>query len=195
MKLPTQKCRLASMFFSKNLWFFGGNIVSKPVLDDLLQAWWTPWFCGYKIRMLITPPVLAELWEGHGTTLHTVDKCWKNLQFFFYFCRDGRRLLDDVFVKQLKVPNNKITTPQHFCIFHLFKGHEASIQKQNHSNIQLGPFFDYNHLKFKLKSICWGVSLKCCDTIYKKNGQSQIYMNDFPLWMTKCKTHSLLTIK
>ena len=78
----------------------------------------------------------------------------KEFTVFFYFCRDGRRLLDDVFVKQLKVPNNKITTPQHFCIFHLFKGHEASIQKQNHSNIQLGPFFDYNHLKFKLKSIC-----------------------------------------
>ena len=73
----------------------------------------------------------------------------KEFTVFFYFCRDGRRLLDDVFVKQLKVPNNKITTPQHFCIFHLCKDHEASIQKQNHSNIQLGPFFDYNHLKFK----------------------------------------------
>ena len=56
----------------------------------------------------------------------------------------------------LKVPNNKITTPQHFCIFHLFKGHEASIQKQNHSNIPW-DFFDYNHQKFKLKSIVEGL--------------------------------------
>ena len=124
----------------------------------------------------------------------------KEFTVFFYFCRDGRRLLDDVFVKQLKVPNNKITTPQHFCIFHLFKGHEASIQKQNHSNIQLGPFFDYNHLKFKLKSICWGVSLSVVIQSTRKWPESNLYewlppVNDFPLWKTKCKTHSLLTIK
>ena len=98
MKLPTHKCRLASMFFSKNLRFFGGNLVRPVSLWWPLEPWWTPVAMDRRLAgTVISTPIFSWSWAVRGGDTQHYMNLTQHFLFFFY-----RTLEEDFFSKWCK---------------------------------------------------------------------------------------------
>ena len=84
MKLPTHKCRLASMFFSKNLRFFGGNLVRPVSLWWPLEPWWTPVAMDRRLAgTVISTPIFSWSWAVRGGDTQHYMNLTQHFLFFF----------------------------------------------------------------------------------------------------------------